>query len=95
MAKQYTTVDIRTIREMALTHTAAQIARKLGRTTTAIYKVAGFHSISLSTGCQKTHTMKEVKEVVRLRNSGMKFRAVAEATGISLSTCMYLYRRHA
>lgn len=95
MAKHYTTVEIKTIRELALTHTGEQIAKKLGRTKAGVYNIAWRNDIKLNPGCQKTHTMKEVKEIVRLRNTGMTFRAVSEATGVNLSSCMYLYRRHA
>ncbi|MDU6441583.1 MAG: hypothetical protein E6559_17080 [Pantoea sp.] len=95
MGKHYTTVEIRAIREMGQTMTAAEIGKRLGRSPSSIYCAASSYGIKLNTGCRKHHTMEQVREVVRLRRSGMTFKQVSEATGVALSSCMYLFRTHA
>jgi len=94
MGKRYTNVELNAIREMGKTMTAAEIARQLGRPTSSVFARASAHGIKLNSRSWKHHTMGEAKEIVRLRQCGMKFREIAEATGVALSSCIYLYRTH-
>lgn len=94
MSYHYTTADIRRIRELATEMTAKEVADMMGRTIGAIQQVAFRNNIKFGPGHYRCHTMKDVNEVVRLRRSGLTFRQVAEQSGIKLTSCMYLYRRH-
>ena len=95
MGKHFTTTELKAIREMGQTMTAAEIGKLIGRSRSSVYSAAHCYGIPLNIGCRKHHTVAQVKEVVRLRRSGMTFKQVAEATGVALSSCMYLFRTHA
>lgn len=95
MIQPYTTKDINLIRELSKTMTARQVAKHLGRSTGAIQQVAFRNNIKFGPESYRCHTMRDVKEVIRLRQSGLTFRQVAEQSGVKLASCMYLYRRHA
>jgi len=95
MSQPYTNQDINLIRELSKSMTAWQVAEKLGRSRGAIQQIAFRNNIKFGPETYRCHTVKDVKEVVRLRNSGLTFRQVAEQSGVKLTSCMYLYRRHA
>ena len=92
MGKPYTGAELNTIKRLSLTMSAAQIGRLIGRSEQSVYDVARYRCIPLLRKVNRTLTTREMKEVVRLKNTGMTFRQVSEVTGLPLSSCMYLYR---
>lgn len=94
MRQQYTTHDVNQIRELAKTMTAREVAEKFERTQGAIQQIAYRNNIKFGPETYRCHTIKDVNDVVRLRRGGLTYRQIAEQTGVKLSSCVYLYRRH-
>lgn len=95
MGRHYTTIEIKTIRELAKTMTAAQIGKRIKRDVSSIYSVAGRHGIKFEVGHDKRFTDEQVTQVIRMRNQGLMFREIALVPGLKATSCANLYRLRA
>lgn len=92
--KPCTAAHVERIRALAGTHTAAEMGKILRRTEGSIRGIAKKHGISLFSGCHKSHTMQDIEEIVRLRHQGLPFKEIARLTGLKVTSCQNIYRRH-
>lgn len=91
-----TTGEIRLISEMSTTHTAKQIAEHMGCNVNRVYNLAKRNGVRLTYGAsiqRTTHDRDTLERVMRLRESGLMFKQVAEAMGTTTCNAIYLYER--
>lgn len=96
--KRWTRADKRTLRRLAPTHTAEQIAAVVGRTVNAVRQQAHLLGIQLQKFGDQNHSTKYsdalVERIRQMHDDGMAPKAIARETGVPLgSVKSFVYYR--
>lgn len=92
--RPFTEHEIKTIKRLAKKCTPAQIAKRLNRPPSSIHTVINSRNLPAAIPTCKKVMGSDVRKVVELRNSGLKYKEIAEQTGIDIARCGYIYRSY-
>lgn len=92
--RPFTEHEIKTIKSLAKKCPPAQIAKRLKRPASSIHSFIKAHNLPAAIQTYKKVMASDVRKVVEMRQSGLKYREIAERTGINVDMCGYIYRSY-